>query len=92
MQRNECLRDEFIKEMNYLDANMIIWLDETESDSQSEYQKFGYHLRGMTPRVFKLNIRGKRISSIAIMSTRGIKDVAIYQGNINGDTFGNFID
>lgn len=42
-------------------------------------RKFGYHLLGMTPRV---NIRGKRLSSIAIMSTRGIEDVAIYEGNI----------
>lgn len=92
LQRNECLRDEFMKEMNYLDANMIVWLDETGSDKRSERRKFGYHLRGMTPRVYKLNIRGKRISSIAIMSTRGIEDVAIYQGNINGETFSNFID
>ena len=45
-------------------------LDETGSDKLSEWRKFGYHLRGITPRV--LNIRGKRISSIAIMSTRGI--------------------
>ena len=49
---------------------MIIWLDETGSDKRSEHQKFSYHLHGMTPFVYKLNIRGKCISSIAIVSTR----------------------
>lgn len=92
LRRNDFLRDEFMKEMKYVDAGMIVWLDETGSDKRSESRKFGYHLRGMTPRVYKLNIRGKRISSIAIMSTRGIEDVAIYEGNINGETFSNFID
>ena len=58
-------------------------------------KKFGYHLCGMTPHVYKLNIRVKHILSIAIMITkrhREIEDVSIYKGNVNGDTFSNFID
>ena len=55
----------------------------------SERRKFGYHLGGMTPYVY---IRRKQISPIANISTRDIEDVAIYEGNINGDTYSNFID
>ena len=62
------------------------------SDRRNERRKFGYHLRGMTPIDYKLTIRGKRLSSIAIMSTRGLEDVDTYEGNINGDIFCDFVE
>ena len=80
-----------MEEMTYLTADMIIWLDETGSDKRSEHRKFGYHLRGITPTSYKLAIRGKRMSCIAAMSTRGIEDVDIYEGSINGEIFSSFI-
>ena len=46
----------------------------TEVPAENNY---GYHLRGMTPVDYKLSIRGKRFSSIAIMSERGMEDVDI---------------
>ena len=45
----------------------------------------------LTPTSYKLSIRGKRMSSIAIMSTKGIEDVDIYDSCINGEIFTNFI-
>ena len=84
-------REEFMEEMGYLSADMIVWLDETGSDIHNERQKFGYHLRGMTPNSYKLAVRGKKFSYIAVMSTRGIEDVSIYEHNINGTIFANFV-
>ena len=81
-----------MEEFSYLPAHMIVWLDETGSDRRSDRRKFGYHLRGMTSCNFRLIAKGKRMSAIAIMSERGIEDVDIYDGNINGDTFGSFVD
>ena len=78
LRRSDSLRAKFMKEMRYLTADMIFWLDETGSDKHSERRKFGYHLRGITPISYKLAIRGKRMSSIAVMSTKGIEDVDIY--------------
>ena len=91
LRRSDSLRAEFMEEMSYLTADMILWLDETGSDKRSERRKFGYDLRGITPTSYKLSIRGKRMSSIAIMSTKGIEDVDIYEGCINGEIFTNFI-
>ena len=91
LRRNDSLRAEFMEEMNYLTADMIVWLDETGSDRRSENRKFGYHLRGITPCSYKLSVQGKRLSCIATMSTRGIEDVDIYEGNINGAIFTTFI-
>jgi len=91
LRRSDSLRAEFMEEMNYLTADMIVWLDETGSDRRSENRKFGYHLRGITPCSYKLSVRGKRLSCIAAMSNRGIEDVDIYEGSIDGAIFSTFI-
>jgi len=87
MQRNDVLRKEFMEELSYLPAHMLVWLDEMGSDRHHERRKRGYHLQGMTPCVYHLIAWGKRMPSIAIMSTRGIEDVDVYDGNIDGDIY-----
>ena len=85
-------REQFMTEMAYLDADMIVWLDETGNDQKSGRRNYGYHLRGMVPTSYHLTMRGKRLSTIAIMSTRGIEDFDTYDESITGDVFGDFID
>ena len=64
-----------MEEMGYLKASMIVWLDETGTDKRKERRLFGYHFWGMTPTSYKLSINGKRLSTIAIMSSQGIEDI-----------------
>lgn len=85
-------RKQFMEEMLFLDATMIVWLDETGNDQRNGRRNFGYHLRGMTPTSYHIKIRGKRLSTIAIMSTRGIEDFDTYDEAVTGDIFGDFID
>ena len=77
-----------MEEMAYLDATMIVWLDETGNERR---RNSGYHLRGMTPTNY-ISFHGKHLSTIAIMSTRGIEDFDTYDRAINGDIFCDFID
>ena len=78
-------------EMGYLRANMIVWLDETGSDKRNARRRYGCYLRGMIPVDFRLTVHGKRLSSVGIMSVRGIEDVDTYEGNINGDKLCHFV-
>ena len=92
LQRSDTKRAEFMEEMRYFRANiMIVWLDETGSDRRNARRRYGYHLRGMTPVDFRLTVHGIRLSSVGIMSVRGIEDVDTYEGNINGDKFCDFV-
>ena len=70
---------------------MIVWLDESGSDRRNGRRMFGCHLRGMTPLDYTFILRGKCLSAIAIMSTRGIEDIDTFEGSINGDIFSDFI-
>ena len=48
-------------------------------------------MRGITPVTHKLDIYGKRISAIGVMTTRGIEDTYLIEGNVNGDIFLQFV-
>ena len=50
-----------------------------------------YALRGITPVQYQLSVYGKRISSIGVLTTEGIEDVYIVEGNVNGAIFLQFI-
>ena len=51
-----------------------------------------YGVRGATPKNVMLQVRGKCLSAIVAMSVRGIEDVVINEGNVDGDTFCNFLE
>ena len=75
--------------MSYIDPNMIVWVDETGSDTRREgIRKVGYALRGITPVNFKLGINGKVIA----MSSRGVEDIDIPEGSTNGEAFTTFLE
>lgn len=59
-----------MEKMSYIDTNMIVWVDETESDRHEGMRRYSYSLRGMTPAGFKIGIRGKCLSVTAAMSAR----------------------
>ena len=81
-------------EMAYFDADMIVWLDETGNDQRSKEWTKKLWLSFMKYVTNKLSsyYAWKRLSTIAIMSTRGIEDFDTYDEAITGDVFGDFID
>ena len=71
--------------------DMFIWIDETGSDRRNSIRKYGYSLRGITPRICQLRVSGKRISAIPVLTTRGIEDLYLTSGSVNGDIFEDII-
>lgn len=53
--------------------------------------KYGYSLRDITPCVCQLHVSGRRISAIPVLTTRGIEDLYLISGSVNGDVFEDFI-
>ena len=74
-------------EIEAFDPDMLVFLDETDCEKRNSIRQFGYGLRGITPVTHKLDIYGKRISAIGVMTTRGIEDTYLIEGNVNGDIF-----
>ena len=69
-----------------------MWLDKTGNDQRNKWRNFGYHLRGMMPTNYQITVHGKRLSTISIMSSRGMEDFDTCDEAIAGDIFGNFIE
>lgn len=91
IQRNDKLRAKFMAEISAYDPSMLIWLDESGCDRRNSTRKWGYSLRGMTPRDQRLLVRGVRYSVVPIVSVKGIHDIHIIQGTMTGERFENFI-
>ena len=72
-------------------ADMIVWIDKTGMDSRDCHRCCCYHMLGTTPINHILNVRGKRISVITAMSTRGIENIHVVQNTVDGDTFLQFV-
>ena len=62
-------------EISQYDPEMLMLLDETESDWWKSIRTHGYSLRGMSPQTIQLRVGGKRGSAIPVMTTQGIEDV-----------------
>lgn len=92
LQRSDALRADFMANvMTVYSSSLFVWIDETGCDMRNGLRKYGYAIRGCTPRIFTLKHRGIRYSAIAIMSVRGIEDVYITHGTVNSDIFLDFI-
>ena len=84
IRRSEVLRAKYMAEIEAFDPDMLVFLDETGCDKRNSMRQFGYGLRGITPVTHKLDIYGKRISAIGVMTTRGIEDTYLIEGNVRG--------
>ena len=69
---------------------MLIFLDETGADRRNYLRKFGYSVRGIPARQHAMFVRGQRVSAIAVMSIKGIIDVSVTSGTVNGEVFTEF--
>ena len=92
LQRSEEQRLELKEEVAYLDADMLVWIDECGSNRRNEVRKYGYSLRDLTPTSYKFVSRGQRLSAIPVVTTRGIEDVFITNKSVNGDLFLQFVE
>jgi len=92
IQRSEVKRAEYISEIQEFKPEMLVFIDETGSDRRNSIRKYGYGLRGLTPISYRLCLGGKRISAIGVLTTRGIEDSYIVEGNVNADIFLRFIE
>ena len=91
LQRSEEARMEFMAEISAYDPSMLIWLDETGSNKRNAVREYGYALRGMAPRNYTFKCGGKRYTSIASMSIGGLEDVYVTDGNVNGESFLDYV-
>lgn len=91
IQRSEELRAKFMAEISIYEPSMLIWLDESGCDRRHSTRKWGYSLRGMSPRDQRLLVRGIRYSVIPVMSVKGILDLHIIRGTMTGERFEDFL-
>ena len=64
---------------------MFVWIDKTGSASKDAIRKYRYSLHGMRPEYHRLLTRGKRVNTIAAMSSTGIIALDLTTDTLNGE-------
>lgn len=91
LQQSEIKRIQFMSEISAYDPDMLIWIDETGSTRRNSIRSYGYSLRGTRPCTHVLRVSGERLSAIPVMTTRGIEDVFVCKGSVDGEVFQQFL-
>lgn len=91
LQRSDECRARFMAEVSVYDVSMLIWIDESGCDKRNSVRKRAYGIRGITPKDHRLLVRGTRFSAIPVISTDGVHDVYLCEGNVNGEIFAEFV-
>ena len=66
-QRCYALRGAYMAQSTWFRRDVFVRVDETGSDARDHIRRFGYALRGMTPKSHCLLARGKRVNAIIII-------------------------
>ena len=91
-QQNAELRSQFVSDCSVYKPEQLVFIDETGTDRRDCMRKFGYGLVGKRACSTSLLVRGKRFSSIAILSLEGILDSYITPETVNAEKFQEFVE
>ena len=78
-------------EISMYDPDMLVWIDETGSARRNSIRQYGYSLRGMPARVHQLQVGGRRLSAIPVLTTSAIEDVYVTSDSVDGTKFEEFL-
>lgn len=85
-QRSEELRAKFLTDVSVFEPEMLIF------DKHAALRKYGYALRGRQAISERLLVKGKRYSAIAGLHMGGMLDVYVIAGNVDADTFCEYVE
>ena len=71
---------------------MLVFIDESGSDTRDTLCKYGYSLRGQPAKATSLFTRDKHLSAIAAMCCDGVLGCRINEGGVKSEDFQSFLD
>ena len=89
--RNDDLRGKFMADVVSFNRDMLVWIDESGCNNKDCLRTYGHSIRGERAVSRHLLVRGRRISVIAAMSSKGILDIELTTGTVNGEIFCDFV-
>ena len=86
---SDILPGEYLADISVFDPNICLfsWMKLVVNDGIQSVDMGIYGLRGITPVQHQLFVHGKHLSGIGVLSTRGMEDIYLVEGNVNGSIF-----
>ena len=64
-------------EISMYNPDMLVWIDEMGSAGRNSIRQYGYSLRGMPAQVHQLQVGGRRLSAVPVLTTGSIEEVYV---------------
>jgi transposase len=90
-QRSRYFRGKFMADVLLYPREYFVWMDETGADKRDQIRRFGYAIRGEEPVYHCFQIRGRRVSVLAAITSDGLMDFEMIYGTSNADKFFDFV-
>ncbi|KAJ6787451.1 hypothetical protein PWT90_10010 [Aphanocladium album] len=91
-EQDPVLRDRHVQERATLDADQLVYIDESGSDRSDVARKKGYAPKGVTPVQEKPFHRGKRVQILPAYTVDGVMHCRTYEGSTDTGIFEDFIE
>lgn len=86
-QQSDFLRCHFMEDVSIFNIDMLVFIDESGSDTRDTLRKYGYSLRGQPAKAVSLFSREKHLSAIAAMCCDSVLGCRIIEGGVKSDDF-----
>ena len=90
-QRNADLRDRYMHEISFYDANQLVFIDESGCNRRDGFRRTGWSPLGTTPSQVARFERGERYQILPAYTIDGILDSCVFQGSTDSVVFEEFI-
>ncbi len=77
-------------EISMFDPAMLVWVDESGHNRKNTIRTYGYSIRGMAARDYRLKFGGVRVNTIGVISIFGMEDIYLVEDTVNVETFEDF--
>jgi hypothetical protein len=91
-ERNEVIQGDYIGRMAQYDPEKLGFLDETLKDERTPIRRYGQSKKGTRVRKKGVFVRGRRLSTEALLTVNGIVASIVVEGSMTCELFLNFLE
>ena len=92
MERNQELRDDWLRKLAGWEASQLLFLDESAANERTGDRKYGWAPIGVTPVLYQSIKRSERWSILPVYSSDGMLVWEIIQGSFDQELFLQFVE
>ncbi|KAJ7610377.1 hypothetical protein FB45DRAFT_982213 [Roridomyces roridus] len=90
--RKNSSRNDFVREVSEYPADYLGFIDETSKNDKTPRRRLGRALKGKRATKRRKAVRGRRLTAMGLLTTRGMEVCTVVEGSMHRDQFLGFLE